>query len=113
MGRSERDCHIESCIKFFPNTAVSLNILVTDATQISRLIAKGTLFRREKIATCNIAYGNEGRVLNKSTIRKVREDLQLTEEHGIDSALFYGDVPFIVDEFINKYRKTLHRLSKL
>lgn len=68
---------------------------------------------RSKVLSTNISYGNEGRDVSRKTINKVREELQLDEQNGIDSAAFYEDVPLIIDNFIVKYRKTLQRLAKV
>lgn len=55
-------------------------------------------------------YRNFGDEWDKQTIHRIRKDLHLTEEYGIDSITFYkkeGRIP----EFINKYRKILQRLA--
>jgi hypothetical protein len=46
-----------------------------------------------------------------NTIRKIRRDLWLDEDHGVDSSRFYEARPGI-DEFIAMYRKTLRRLAR-
>lgn len=82
--------------------------------KISREIKHGFLrLKKGKILSSNVAYGNEGRDLSRVTINMVRQELELDEQHGIDSAAFYDDVPGIIDGFIMKYRKILLRLSKL
>jgi death-on-curing family protein len=58
-------------------------------------------------------YVEDGRDVRKSTINKIRADLQLDEEHGVDSAGFYDSSPLSVDDFIISYRKILMRLAKL
>jgi death-on-curing family protein len=70
---------------------------------------------KNKIITLhtNIPYGGDRYEISRSAIKGIRNDLQLTEENGIDSAAFYEKLPFPYDEFIIKYRKTLNRLSKL
>lgn len=59
-----------------------------------------------------IGYADDGRDADPFTIHKIRRDLQLDEEHGVDSEVFYRGRP-VIDEFIAKYRKTLIRLAKL
>ena len=59
-----------------------------------------------------IHYDGEGREVEVETIKKVREDLHLDEEHGYDSDIFYNMRPRIND-FINKYRKLLTKLAKV
>ena len=58
--------------------------------------------------------GGDGRDAEANTVLKIRKDLHLDEENGgIDTAVFYRAETSTTDEFINKYRKTLKRLSKL
>jgi death-on-curing family protein len=59
-----------------------------------------------------IYYEDEGFEVKKNTIQKVRQDLCLDEEHGIDSRVFYGkDVQ--LPEFIVEYRGILERLASV
>jgi death-on-curing family protein len=81
--------------------------------KITRTIAAKGLFARSRTLTTNVSYGGEGREVLLTTINKIRADLELDEEHGIDSAAFYIDLPAAATEFIVKYRKTLDRLAKL
>jgi hypothetical protein len=67
--------------------------------------------RRGALQT-QVVYRDEGEVVEKNTIQKIREDLELDEEHGYDSDIFYNRGPRI-PEFINKYRKLLDRLAKV
>lgn len=61
-----------------------------------------------------VRYSGEGAVASRSTIAKIRTDLQLDEKHGVDSASFYSAAPgSAAEEFIAKYRKILKRLAKL
>ena len=59
-----------------------------------------------------VFYASEGRDVDPNTIHKIRHDLDLDDEHGYDSDIFYNASPRI-DEFINKYRRILDRLAKL
>jgi prophage maintenance system killer protein len=80
------------------------------------LITKnGVLGRREKLVThkYNMPYGGDGRQVSRNRIREMRQELQLSDEHGIDSASFYGADKQPVDAFIAQYRKTLRRLARL
>ncbi len=45
--------------------------------------------RLETLQT-QVAYSDDGRDVERNTIHKIRFDLQLDEEHGIDSSAFYG-----------------------
>jgi death-on-curing family protein len=59
-----------------------------------------------------VKYADDGRDAMKHTIHQIRKDLELDDEHGVDSANFYGDAPAL-DDFIVKYRGTLKRLARL
>jgi len=59
-----------------------------------------------------ISYRNEGSDVDRNTIRKVRQDLGLTDADGYDSAIFY-EAADRVPGFIQKYRRTLDRLAKV
>ncbi|MFT7712229.1 type II toxin-antitoxin system death-on-curing family toxin [Clavibacter tessellarius] len=76
---------------------------------------KGVFGSREKVVThkYNMPYGGDGRQVSRNRIREMRQELQLTDEHGIDSASFYGADKEPVDAFIAQYRKTLRRLARL
>lgn len=55
----------------------------------------------------------EGREVDKALIKSIRQDLELNDEFGIDSEMFYGKEPFTVSDFISKYKNLLRRLSKV
>lgn len=82
---------------------------------IERAVTKrsGFLGRQKTIVLrTQLAYGDEGREVERNSLNKVRRDLELDEEHGVDSAAFYGDAVTPV-EFILRHAKTLKRLAKL
>ncbi|MEO9802826.1 MAG: type II toxin-antitoxin system death-on-curing family toxin [Reichenbachiella sp.] len=68
--------------------------------------------KSEKCSTQVVFPGSGGDVL-VPTIKKIRKDLRLDDENGIDSSFFYHKEPQKIDDFINIYRKTLNRLAKL
>lgn len=74
---------------------------------------KESYFSRSRYLYTNISYGNEGRDVLRRTINKIRTELQLDEENGIDSTAFYENEPLVISDFIVKYRKTLQRLAKV
>ncbi len=82
---------------------------------ISRTIEKkGILSKvRKQTVSTQTSYRDEGRELRKTSIAKIRKDLQLDEPNGIDSASFYDNAPAAAGEFIIKFRKTLDRLARL
>lgn len=69
--------------------------------------------RRTVELRTQVFYGDEGREAERNTVKKIREDLHLDDLHGIDSFVFYNQVPSLASDFIANYRKTLHRLAKL
>lgn len=80
--------------------------------QITREIEeKKFLKKKKKILKTHIYYGGDGRDVNKSDLGKIRNDLRLNEENGVDSYVFYNRARTSIDEFIVNYRKTLKRLA--
>ena len=59
-----------------------------------------------------VAFRNWGTDVEIEVIRKVRTDLELNEENGYDSDIFYNRDAKI-PKFINNYRKLLSRLAKV
>lgn len=59
------------------------------------------------------AYAGDGVDVQKSTIRKIRRDLQLDDDNGVDGRAFYDNEPMSPGDFIIRYRKTLRRLARL
>ncbi len=89
---------------------------VGNRIKISRSVIKQRgWFGRKRVETLHthVAYGDEGRETDVSTIKKIREDLHLDDIHGVDSHDFYGKEPARVVDFIARYRKTLYRLARL
>lgn len=74
----------------------------------------GAIRRRtvlEEIST-QIAYQSDGADVPKNTLAKIRRDLELDEDHGIDSTAFYGreGAP---ETIISEYQRMLRRLARL
>jgi death-on-curing family protein len=67
----------------------------------------------ERQLQTQIAYRNEGSDVVRSTINKVRSDLQLDEEHGFDSDAFYVSGVEAIDQVVAQYQSTLKRLARL
>ncbi|MFB9643293.1 type II toxin-antitoxin system death-on-curing family toxin [Agromyces lapidis] len=74
---------------------------------------RGLLGRSSRLKKYTLPYGGDGRQVGRGHIKELRRELQLSEEHGVDSASFYGTDPLPVDGFISQYRKTLTRLAKM
>lgn len=60
-----------------------------------------------------VAYRNEGSEVTRDTIKKIRKELKLNYEHGIDAKEFYSGSQNDPAYFITRYRKILVRLSRL
>ena len=72
---------------------------------------KGFLKKKKQTLRSNIYYGGDGKDVKKGDISRIRSDLLLNEEHGVDSYAFYNKAKATVDDFIVNYRKTLKRLA--
>jgi death-on-curing family protein len=96
---------IYGCTFSFPSVGNRINI--------ERKIEDRLLFlKRERVLKTQTAYGGDGREVERDTLRKIRRDLFLDEDHGVDSEVFYAGAAAATD-FIATYRKTLKRLAKL
>ena len=95
------------CTFEHPNTGNRINI--------KRIVEhRGFLGRRTRVSLrTQVHYADDGRDAGLNTIQKIRHDLHLDEQHGIDSRDFYQKSPSVPDDFILRYRKTLDRLAKL
>jgi hypothetical protein len=61
-----------------------------------------------------VQCAGDGTDADRSTIKKIRADLELDDDHGIDSLVFYQAAQEqIAEGFIVRYRKTLRRLAQL
>ncbi len=69
--------------------------------------------RRTKTRTLHtqVMWAGDGTEAERSTIHKIRADLELDDAHDCDSATFYTGLE--VDGFIIEYRRILQRLAKL
>ncbi len=90
----------------------TIQVLPGNRVLITRTVPReGWFLRRGRRLQSHNFYGGEGRDVQVSTVRKIRHELWLDEEHGFDSRAFYGEQSG-VNEFIAKYRMTLRRLAK-
>jgi prophage maintenance system killer protein len=90
---------------------------VGNRINIYRIVSRppaGFLRRRaiERLQT-QVQYGDDGREVQHNSVHKIRKDLELNDESGVDSKAFYDREETTVGEFIVKYRKTLRRLATL
>ena len=90
---------------------------VGNRVNISRMLLTGRGFfgrPKSRVLRTQVQHAGDGTDADRSTIRKIRTDLELDDDHGVDSLLFYQARPEEVAEgFIIKYRKTLRRLAQL
>jgi death-on-curing family protein len=88
---------------------------VGNRMNITRVIESPKRFGRSRRARLfvQVKYSDDGREALMYTIHQIRKELELDDEHGIDSASFYGDAGRSVGDFIVRYRKTLKRLAKM
>jgi death-on-curing family protein len=90
---------------------------VGNRLNISRTIRAGSGFLgRPKLRTLRtqVQSSGDGSDADRSTIKKIRTDLELDDDHDIDSLVFYRAAEEqIARGFIAKYRKTLKRLAHL
>jgi death-on-curing protein len=96
------------CTFSFPNTGNRINI--------ERTVRVPSLFgisSRSRTLRTQVHYGDEGRDVDKTTINKLRKELHLDDQHGIDSAAFYDRAATSPSDFVTVYRKTLRRLARL
>jgi death-on-curing family protein len=70
-------------------------------------------WRGHRALRTQVFYGDEGREVDKSCIKKIRSELHLDDAHNVDSKAFYGSAPVAPEGFITDYRKTLQRLARL
>lgn len=68
---------------------------------------------RDKLLFTQVYYAGEGSEVKRNTVSKLRRDLQLDDEHGVDSQSFYTMEIRPAEDFIVAYRKTLGRLARL
>jgi death-on-curing family protein len=89
---------------------------VGNRINITRIVHRPAGFfrgRRTDTVRTQTAYAGDGTEVAKNTVNKIRRDLELDDQHGVDSAAFYDREDTAPSEFIQRYRKTLRRLAKL
>ena len=82
-----------------------LNVLPGNKMNIARVVG-GVPLRTQ------VGHRSEGTEVEINTVKKVRRDLNLDEEHGYPSDIFYRQDTKIPG-FINEYRTLLRRLAKV
>lgn len=81
---------------------------------IERVVEDPKRFRKRRVRhlSTQVAYRDEGTDVDHAVVVKVRRDLELTPDHGVDSTIFYGPKEDRIDEWVDNYRGLLTRLSK-
>lgn len=85
------------------------SILISYGCTVDRKRGNRITIRRGSFIA-NTGARNDGHEISGESISKIRKDLKLSEEDGIDSEVFYYGAPRI-SGFINKYRKALDDLA--
>jgi death-on-curing protein len=69
-------------------------------------------FAKTRILTTYFTNTGDGREVPRSVLKSLRQELELDEEHGVDSEMFYASrrEP---DFFILEYSKLLKRLARV
>lgn len=67
---------------------------------------------RAHVLRCHTHYSTDGGEVPKNQLHQIRRELELDEEHHVDSEVFYGGAEE-VDDFIGRYRRILRELAKL
>lgn len=84
---------------------------------IKRAVARQVKFlpwlSNARSLTTQTHFSGNGREVPKGALSKLRKDLELDEDHGVDSQAFYNDAKISPSDFISRYRKTLTRLARL
>ena len=85
------------------------NILVSYGCTFEKRRGNKVVIRRGNLMSVT-GTRNDGHEITGDSISRTRKDLQLTEEDGVDSEVFYYGAPRI-SGFINDYRKILDDLA--
>lgn len=88
---------------------------VGNRLNIRRTVPERGLFgrTRQREVTTQVKFADDGRQATVDTVKRIRRDLRLDEEHGTDSLEFYQRGGPSPTGFITDYRKTLRRLAGL
>lgn len=87
--------------------------VVTVRRRVVRRVKYLSVFSIDREYRAQVHFGGSGREIAKSAVNHVRKELQLDDEHGVDSQAFYEDAEVSTSDFIARYRKTLNRLARL
>lgn len=83
---------------------------------VTRVVERGsTWLGRRKKQTLSFAFTNvrDGRDIDRNVLSRLRQDLELDDANGVDSAAFYADAPISTSDFIRSYQGILRRLANV
>ena len=105
VQRQERSPKWNKFRQILTGYGCEFQVLRGNKMNISRVVGGETL-------RTQVAYRSNGTEAEINTVKKVRRDLKLDEEHGYPSDIFYRQDTKIPG-FINEYRTLLRRLAKV
>ena len=116
VERGDRPIEWRKLQRILTNYNCDFNLKSGNRMDIHRVIPRKKrrfVYSKEENLYTQVAYRNEGREVARDTIKKIRRELKLNDEHGIDAKEFYSGSQNDPAYFITRYRKILVRLSRL
>lgn len=86
---------------------------VTITRIVSRRVKYLPMLSNTRTLKAQTHVSNAGRDVLPAAINQLRRDLELNDDHGVDSSAFYDEEEISTSDFIARYRKTLNRLARL
>lgn len=114
LARDERPLKWRELKQILRRYGCEFSIRTGNRLNISRTVSRtGGLFRRsrDELLSCQASHPDDGREVDRNTIHYIRKELELDEEHDVDSEVFYAEAE--IDDFIARYRRILRELAKL
>jgi death-on-curing protein len=117
IERGERVITYRQLRKALAQFSITIEVGSGNQAELVRYEQKvvGFFTRREervRIRIGTIGYRDEGTDIPKSEVKRIRELCGLTEDKGIDSRSFYS-TGIVVDAFVCRHRRVLHRLARI
>ena len=94
--------------EFDLSSSVGNRINLRRAVQVASRFGRG----KTRVLSIQVAYGDDGREVERNALNSIRHALELDEAHGVDSKVFY-ESQALPDDFIQLYRTLLRRLSRI
>jgi len=117
IDRGERVITYRQLRKALGQFNITIEVVSGNQAELVRLEtrAAGIFRNRQKtvpVKVANIGYRDEGTDVPKSEVKRIRELCGLTEALGVDSRSFYS-TGVVIDDFVCRYRRVLHRLARV